>query len=74
MNAQIDLWKHRRSLAYMATGGLLALTAAVFFGEVDTAAADLGKALAYAFAGIVLGYTGGAVVDDINARLKNQTK
>ena len=74
MNGQdIDHWKHRRRLAYMAMGGLLVLSGGVLFGKVDTAGADLGGALAYAFAGVVLGYIGGVVVDDVKKRLSDKT-
>jgi sorbitol-specific phosphotransferase system component IIC len=55
-------------------GGLLVLAGAIFTGKVDTAGADLGAALAYAFAGIVLGYIGGAVVDDVKKRLDEKTR
>lgn len=54
-------------------GGLLVLAGGVLYGQVDPAGADLGGALAYAFAGVVLGYIGGVVVDDVKKRLDKVT-
>ncbi len=64
----IDIWKHRRRLAYTAMAGLLVQLAIVYKVDISQPQADVLGGLALAFAGIVAAYMGFAMMDHASER------
>lgn len=65
---KLDLWKNRRRIAWSSLAGLYLILVAAIFKELQPANADLLNGIAYTFGGILLGYLGFVVADDVSKR------
>lgn len=70
-NDPSDLWKNRRTMAYMAIAGLFLEILTAALKSLSSPQADLLGDIAYVFGAVILAYTGGVVWDAANRRRRS---